>query len=225
MNRLVAKHRKPVKLVRSRIFWGGVVSAGSLLGMTAPALAATVEVPELPGVTIDVPSAVVKAATDLSKKTSNTAINKAITANPHVKGILDQLQPKVGPKKAAAVKRVVPAVPAGTKVVSAARTRIGSPYVWGATGPQSFDCSGLVKWSYQQVGMQIPRTSQEQVSSGKAITKADLKPGDVVAFYSGASHVGVYSGEHKMIHASTEGVPVQEASIDSMPYYGAARYV
>lgn len=221
----MAKHRKPSKLTGRKMILGGIVSAGSLLGVAAPALAATVEVPQLPGVAVELPSSVVKAVQNAGQAAEKSAIAKAYKADPRVHNILEQIRLFGRP-----TKEVKPAVKkvqtwSGDRVVSAARTRIGSPYVWGATGPNSFDCSGLVKWSYQQIGMLIPRTSQEQVSSGSAVAKANLKPGDVVAFYSGASHVGVYSGSNKVIHAATEGVPVREAAVDSMPYYGAARYI
>ncbi|MCQ9168361.1 C40 family peptidase, partial [Corynebacterium amycolatum] len=73
----------------------------------------------------------------------------------------------------------------GSAIVSAARSKIGSPYVWGATGPNSFDCSGLTSWAYQQVGKSIPRTSQAQASQGTAVSSPAL--GDIVSFYSGAT--------------------------------------
>ena len=110
------------------------------------------------------------------------------------------------------------------KILEAARTRIGDPYVWGATGPNAFDCSGLVMWAHQQLNITIPRTSQDQIAGGHAIARKDLQPGDIVAFYGNASHVGVYAGHNKVVHAPYQGQSVSESSLDSMPYYGATRY-
>ena len=112
----------------------------------------------------------------------------------------------------------------GMKILEAARTRIGDPYVWGATGPNAVDCSGLVMWAHQQLNITIPRTSQDQIAGGHAIARKDLQPGDIVAFYGNASHVGVYAGHNKVVHAPYQGQSVSESSLDSMPYYGATRY-
>ncbi|MFH5210853.1 C40 family peptidase [Antrihabitans spumae] len=112
----------------------------------------------------------------------------------------------------------------GTGALQAAITRIGSPYVWGAAGPNSFDCSGLVVWAYKQVGKTLPRSSQAQMSAGTPVDKNDLQPGDVVGFYSDASHVGIYAGNGNVLHASTFGVPVAISPMGSYPYYGARRY-
>ncbi|WKD58973.1 NlpC/P60 family protein [Corynebacterium caspium] len=109
-------------------------------------------------------------------------------------------------------------------VVQAALSKIGSPYSWGAVGPDAFDCSGLMVWAYNQQGKSIPRTSQAQLSGGMPVNKAELQPGDIVAFFPGATHVGMYIGEGKIVHASDYGIPVQVVSVDSMPFAGAARY-
>ena len=117
-----------------------------------------------------------------------------------------------------------PVVTTGQRILDAASTRVGSPYVWGATGPNSFDCSGLTSWAYQQAGISIPRTSQAQIGGGTQVAKADLQPGDIVAFYSGASHVGIYAGNGQVVHAPSSGSSVSYAPLDSMPFYGATRY-
>lgn len=112
----------------------------------------------------------------------------------------------------------------GQQILEAAQTKVGSPYVWGATGPDAFDCSGLTSWAYGQAGISIPRTSQAQSAGGTQVAKSDLQPGDIVSFYDGASHVGIYAGDGQILHASTEGVPVGYAPLDSMPFYNAVRY-
>ena len=117
-----------------------------------------------------------------------------------------------------------PQISTGQRILEAAGTRVGSPYVWGATGPSSFDCSGLTSWAYKEAGISIPRTSQAQIGGGTQVSKADLQPGDIVAFYSGASHVGIYAGNGQVVHAPYSGTSVSYAPLDSMPFYGATRY-
>lgn len=131
-----------------------------------------------------------------------------------------------GLEQAAPVEFASPApeVTTGQRILDAASTRVGSPYVWGATGPNSFDCSGLTSWAYQQAGISIPRTSQAQVGGGTQVAKSDLQPGDIVAFYGGASHVGIYAGNGQVVHSPSSGTTVSYAPLDSMPFYGATRY-
>ncbi len=112
----------------------------------------------------------------------------------------------------------------GTSALAAGLTRVGDPYVWGATGPDQFDCSGLVQWAFKQVGKDVPRTSSAQAQYGTPVDKDDLQPGDVVFFYSDVSHVGIYAGNGMMLHASTFGVPVAVAPMGSTPYHSARRY-
>ena len=111
----------------------------------------------------------------------------------------------------------------GQAVANAAQSKIGSPYVWGATGPNAFDCSGLVQWSYKQAGISVPRTSYDQVAGGTPVSKGNLQPGDAVAFYGG-DHIGIYIGDGMMVHASTYGTPVRVAPVDNAPIYNVRRY-
>jgi len=121
---------------------------------------------------------------------------------------------------------ITPAVMADPgDAVTAARTRIGYPYAWGATGPDRFDCSGLIVWSFAQAGIAVPRTSQQQANAGMPVARADLEPGDVVVFYSNASHVGIYEGDGMVIHAPTPGRPVVEVPIDAAGPYRSARRI
>ncbi|WP_306359361.1 NlpC/P60 family protein [Nocardia sp. CC227C] len=112
----------------------------------------------------------------------------------------------------------------GTSALAAGLTRVGAPYVWGAVGPDQFDCSGLVQWAFRQVGKNVPRTSQQQSQFGTPVSQADLQPGDVVFFYPEVSHVGIYAGNGLMLHASTFGVPVAVAPMGSTPFHSARRY-
>lgn len=122
---------------------------------------------------------------------------------------------------------VTPAVNADSSdVVTVARSVIGHPYAWGATGPDRFDCSGLVVWAYAQAGISMPRTSQQQAAGGQPVDRGDLQPGDVIAYYPTASHVGIYTGGGQVIHASTAGRPVVEVPVDAAgPFHNARRYL
>lgn len=101
--------------------------------------------------------------------------------------------------------------------------KLGAPYRWGGNGPSSFDCSGLVNWAFDQVGVDLPRTSRALSRTGTAVSRGDLQPGDLVFFYSPVSHVGIYIGNGQMVHASTSGKPVLVADIDGRPYHSARR--
>ncbi|MGW2517119.1 NlpC/P60 family protein [Streptomyces sp. NPDC001617] len=109
--------------------------------------------------------------------------------------------------------------------VSYAYSKLGSPYVWGATGPSAFDCSGLVQAAYRSVGVSLPRTTYAQIDAGRRVSRSELLPGDLVFFYSGISHVGIYIGNGQMIHAPNPSAPVRVAPIDEMPFAGATRVV
>ena len=109
------------------------------------------------------------------------------------------------------------------RAVSYAYSALGRPYVWGATGPSGYDCSGLTQAAWKAAGVAIPRTSYTQINAGHRVSRSELAPGDLVFFYSGISHVGIYIGGGKMIHASRPGTPVRIASVDDMPLSGAAR--
>lgn len=113
---------------------------------------------------------------------------------------------------------------AGGELVELAAAQIGKPYVWGAAGPDSFDCSGLVYWSLAQMGIQAPRVADDQAKFGEevwsgtcsALPEDQLAPGDLIAFASNHSyyqHIGIYSGPGKMIHAPVPGKTVEYQSI------------
>lgn len=113
---------------------------------------------------------------------------------------------------------------AGAAAVQAALSRLGDPYVWGGSGPGAFDCSGLVMWSFQQAGVFLPHSSQMQSSGGQPVSLDQMQPGDVVTYYSDASHVGLYIGDGMMVHASTYGVPVAVEPVNNAPIYNVRRY-
>ena len=118
--------------------------------------------------------------------------------------------------------------PASGRAAVAVRTayaQLGDPYVYGAGGPNAFDCSGLTSFAWRAAGVSLPHSSSAQYGSGPHVSRSALQPGDLVFFYSPISHVGIYIGGGKMIHAPTTGKDVQIASIDESyrQYYGAVR--
>jgi cell wall-associated NlpC family hydrolase len=102
--------------------------------------------------------------------------------------------------------------------------KLGAPYRWGAAGPGAFDCSGLLKWSFAQAGITLPRTSRAQSQVGTPVSKANLQPGDAVFFYRPVSHAAIYIGNGKVVHASTAGQPVKISNLNAMPFATARRY-
>ncbi|MGW3107603.1 NlpC/P60 family protein [Streptomyces sp. NPDC001100] len=99
----------------------------------------------------------------------------------------------------------------------AAQTKIGTPYVYGASGPSSFDCSGLTSWAYAQAGVSIPRTSQEQANIGTRIySQSDLQVGDLVFFFGDLHHVGLYAGNGQILHAPRTGTVVRYESMSTI---------
>lgn len=99
------------------------------------------------------------------------------------------------------------------KALSFARTQIGKPYVWGATGPDSYDCSGLTQAAWKAAGVDIPRVTYDQVNAGTTVPVSSAQPGDLVFFYDDITHVGLYIGNGMMIHAPKPGTYVREESI------------
>ncbi|MET7702034.1 MULTISPECIES: C40 family peptidase [unclassified Streptomyces] len=101
----------------------------------------------------------------------------------------------------------------------AAQSKIGSPYVYGASGPSSFDCSGLTSWAYAQAGVSIPRTSEAQANAGTRIySQSDLQVGDLVIFYGDFHHVGLYAGHGQVLHAPHSGAVVRYEAIGNMTF-------
>ncbi|UUU24464.1 C40 family peptidase [Streptomyces sp. DSM 40750] len=99
------------------------------------------------------------------------------------------------------------------KAIAFARAQIGKPYVWGATGPGSYDCSGLTQAAWKAAGVDLPRTTYDQVNAGTTVALANAKPGDLIFFYDNIGHVGLYIGNGMMIHAPKPGAYVREESV------------
>ncbi|MGW3419097.1 NlpC/P60 family protein [Streptomyces phaeochromogenes] len=109
------------------------------------------------------------------------------------------------------------------KALAFARAQVGKPYVWGASGPGSYDCSGLTQAAWKAAGVTLPRTTWDQVKTGTTVSVNSAQPGDLVFFYDDISHVGIYVGDGMMIHAPKPGAYVREESIYYMPVHSVVR--
>jgi peptidoglycan DL-endopeptidase CwlO len=130
--------------------------------------------------------------------------------------------PALPPPSSASVVAAAPSE-AVASILQAALAQVGKPYVWGSSGPNGFDCSGLTSFAYQAAGVSLPHSSRAQSRMGTEVSRAGLQPGDLVYFYSPVSHVGIYIGDGKMVHARTFGQPVAVTSVDQRGYAGARR--
>jgi cell wall-associated NlpC family hydrolase len=112
---------------------------------------------------------------------------------------------------------------AGGPAVAYAKAQVGKSYVYGAMGPDSFDCSGLTMAAWKQAGVSLPHSSSAQYASGRHISESELQPGDLVFYYSPISHVGMYIGNGQIVNALNPGSGVQISGLHDMPYSGAVR--
>ncbi|MCF3965259.1 C40 family peptidase [Streptomyces fuscigenes] len=112
---------------------------------------------------------------------------------------------------------------AGAQALAFATEQIGKPYVWGAEGPDSYDCSGLTSQAWAAAGLPIPRTSQEQWRLLPHISIADMRPGDLIIYYKDASHVAMYAGAGKIVQAPRPGRDVTLSEAGAMPILGVVR--
>jgi cell wall-associated NlpC family hydrolase len=119
----------------------------------------------------------------------------------------------------------VPASAAVAKIIRSALDQVGKPYIYGDSGPDGFDCSGLTSYAYAAAGIALPHSSKAQSQLGVPVSRANLQPGDLVYFYSPVSHVGMYIGNGMMVHARTFGRPVAVTSVDQAGYDGARRII
>jgi len=106
----------------------------------------------------------------------------------------------------------------GQRVVKIALREVGVPYRWGGESPSGFDCSGLVRWSYLRIGIDLPHSSYALSGLGRNVPRAHMKPGDVL-FFNGDGHVGLYIGGGRMVHAPYSGRDVEVVRLAD--WYGA----
>ncbi|CAM3769203.1 MULTISPECIES: NlpC/P60 family protein [Tsukamurella] len=172
------------------------------------------------------------AKTDAERKRDDLNKKKAQLASEiaRIKALYDRLTGAqrgalIGPNVPVDPGKLPPGGASEAVAVRAALTRVGMPYAWGGSGPGQFDCSGLMLWAYKQAGKSLPRTSQAQLAGGQPVSRSSLQPGDIIVYYPGATHVGMYIGDGKVVHASTFGVPVQVVPIDKAgPFNSAVRF-
>jgi cell wall-associated NlpC family hydrolase len=138
---------------------------------------------------------------------------------------MNKITPAVDMRYTTVAKTTPAASPAAMRraAMGNALSKVGKPYRWGASGPNAFDCSGLVKWSFAQAGKALPRTSRAQSTAGTPVSRANLQPGDLVFFYKPISHVGIYIGNGKIVHASRKGQPVKVSDMGRMKFTKAVR--
>jgi len=119
-----------------------------------------------------------------------------------------------------------PAVAASGRAAAAvayAKAQVGKPYVYGAAGPNAYDCSGLTMASWARAGVGLPHSSSAQYGSGPHVSASQLQPGDLVFYYQPISHVGMYIGGGMIVHAANPSTGVTISGLYSMPYSGAVR--
>nr|VDG63234.1 NLP/P60 family protein [Streptococcus thermophilus] len=250
----MAKHRRQTNGSKRTVATASAVIAGATLIAPTAADAAEVRVPNtniaaeipgientpgiasIPGIEQWIPSLAGKADRNADIRSAIAAV-KAVPGVSNVPGFnewINGVEKKYAPAPAAAPaakRQAQAAAPApvrqpsqGERIVSIAKSKIGSPYVYGAAGPNAFDCSGFTSWVYAQVGKQIPRTSQSQASAGRKVAISDLQPGDIVVYYGGASHVAIYAGNGQIIDALNSGTPVGYRPLNMMPIHSAVRF-
>lgn len=172
------------------------------------------------GTTLDPKSYLVSAIDNKDGDvTANVSVGSIDTSSTGTKTVDYTVSDAAGNKSN--VTLTVDVVFSGQQIVDKAMTKLGTPYKWGATGPNTFDCSGFTQWVYRQNGISIPRTSAEQKSAGKVISLSELQPGDIV-WRSG--HVGIYIGGGQYIHAPHTGDVVKVSSMSSGKFTCGVRY-
>jgi cell wall-associated NlpC family hydrolase len=135
--------------------------------------------------------------------------------------VVEDLEAKAEQKRLEAEQKRM--AEAGGPAVAYAKAQVGKSYVYGAAGPDSFDCSGLTSAAWQQAGVSLPRSSSAQHAAGNKISESELQPGDLVFYYSPISHVGMYIGNGQIVNALNPGSGVQISGLHDMPYSGAVR--
>lgn len=195
----MAKHRleqphRGRKLATKAVIAGSILG-GSLAVTAGPATAAPIHVPNIG--TFEIPG-----LTDDQ--------------------IPNELKPKA-PGEQSGPGILAPQPSANEQAARAAESKIGSPYSYGAAGPDAFDCSGLIYWSYQQVGKTIPRDSYGQMGGGQGVSYDNVQVGDVLIF-NGGGHAGIYVGGGNFVHSSNYGTPVKSDPVSEWSLTSVRRF-
>jgi cell wall-associated NlpC family hydrolase len=204
------RHRKPAAGLAAR--------AAAVAGSTAvAALLAT-----LPAAPVATPAAPVAAPA------APVTVPAAPVAAPAAPVVTAPVVPLAAARPSALtlhLQAVAAAAPAAARAsaMQKAMGKIGSPYRYGAAGPNAFDCSGLVNWAFRSTGKSLPRSSRAMSQVGTPVPRSALQPGDLVFFYRPVSHVGIYIGNGKVVHASSRKSPVKVSDMGRMPFSSARR--
>ena len=181
-----------------------------------------------------------KAAADTATAEAQAAVDSISAQQAELKGKIEDYQRQYaaltapqqeqvsrahGGEAMAAPSGVIAPSQAAQVAVDTALAQVGDPYVWGAGGPNAFDCSGLTQYAYSAAGVSLPHSSRSQSGMGQAVSRDQLQPGDLLFYYSPTSHVAMYVGNGQMVHASTSGKPVMVVSFDSMSGFTHARRI
>ncbi|MCP1386739.1 C40 family peptidase [Corynebacterium sp. TA-R-1] len=247
----MAKHRRQdtSTVTRTVAAASAVVAGATLLAPTAQA--AEVRIPNtpiaaeipgienvpgiaaIPGIEQWVPSLAGQASqADVAAAIDAAKALPGVTNIPSFNAFLNDAQARYAPaapaapaqQYAAPVAAPAPQASQGQRIVDIALSKVGAPYVYGAAGPNAFDCSGFTSWVYAQAGISIPRTSGAQAAAGTRVPLDQLQPGDIVAYYGGASHVAIYIGNGMMVDALNSGTPVGVRPLNMMPIHSAVRF-
>jgi cell wall-associated NlpC family hydrolase len=170
-------------------------------------------------------------AAEIQKKQEQLAAEKQTIDKKYAeaKDLLDELKAE---EREALLSRGSVRLPSGVDASGAAATairyamaQVGKAYVYGAAGPNAFDCSGLMMMAWAQAGISLPHSSSAQYGVGRHVSSDELQPGDLVFYYSPISHVAMYIGNGLIVEAANPGAGVRVAPVFSMPYAGATRLV
>ena len=167
---------------------------------------------------------------DVAKTEDRLAAEKAAIdkKSNEAKALLGDLEAKARQSRASrsASRPALPNVSATGRAADAVNygmAQVGDAYVYGASGPDAFDCSGLTMMAWAQGGVSLPHSASAQSGMGTPVSSSDLQPGDLVFYYSPVSHVGIYIGNGKIVHAANPDSGVEVSDVFSMPFSGARR--
>lgn len=161
---------------------------------------------------------------DSQRPQVSTAQQRAAQAAEIVERIREERASRAAEREEAKAAEAAEATSTGASaVVDYALAQVGDPYVWGAVGPDSFDCSGFTMAAWAQAGVSLPHNSGAQMGSGTPVSTDALMPGDLVFYYSPVSHVGIYVGDGQIVHAGNPAIGVTTAPLHQMPLVGAVR--
>lgn len=219
----IGKHRKTTTSNKARIITAGL-AATAVAGLTTSAASAD----PAPATVQDINKVLTANGLDPITQASVEKIQSTITAQvpTEINAAIPDFSNLVA-QPVEEIKQDLPAAPSSSQrdtIVQSALSQMGKPYVYGATGPSAFDCSGLVQWAYSAAGVSLPRTAAAQASTGVQVDQSSLRPGDVVG-YAGGGHIGIYIGDGQVVHAPTEGEVVKISNINMMPIWRMASIV